>query len=171
MFNSLFNKTTNMRQFIATLVFLNFVITVHAQQLPEATESNGVVSNNSTQRAADGLIRHRVVMHMSSPDTMVWKGLMNNLKNMKTGWGDSVAIEVVVHGPGISMLVKEKTTQAAKIAAFSQQGVRFVACENTIRERKIDRASILPDAGFVPMGVGELVLKQEQGWSYMKVDF
>ena len=160
-----------MRQFFATLAFLTFVITVHAQQLPEATELNGVVSNNNAPSGADGIIRHRVVMHMSSPDTMVWKGLMNNLKNMKTGWGDSVAIEVVVHGPGISMLVKEKTTQAAKIAAFSQQGVRFVACENTIRERKIDRASILPDAGFVPMGVGELVLKQEQGWSYMKVDF
>lgn len=157
-----------MRQFIATLAFLTSVIAANAQQGSAAIGQNNVVDNNTGRQV---VVRHRVVMHMSSPDTLVWKGLMNNLKNMKAGWGDSVAIEVVVHGPGISMLVKEKTTQAAKIAAFSKEGVLFVACENTIRERKIDRASILPDAGFVPMGVGELVLKQEQGWSYMKVDF
>ncbi|MFN4313963.1 MAG: DsrE family protein [Chitinophagaceae bacterium] len=128
-------------------------------------------SASGTESRESDQIKHRIVMHMSSSDTLVWKGLMNNIKHLREGWGETVAIEVVVHGPGIAMLMKEKTTQRQKIGAFTKEGIVFVACENTLRERKIDKASIIPEAGFVPMGVGEIVMKQEQGWSYIKVGF
>lgn len=115
--------------------------------------------------------QHRVVMQVTSSDTLVWKSLMNNLKHLKAGWGDSVIIEVVVHGPGIDLLTKGKTTQQEKITQFTTMGINFMACENTIRERKIPKENIIPEAGFVKMGVGEIVMKQEQGWSYIKVGF
>ncbi len=110
-------------------------------------------------------------MQLSSNDTLAWKGLMNNLKNVKAGWGDSVSIEVVAHGPGIELLMKEKTTQREKIAAFTKMGIVFVGCQNTMREKNIQLASIIPEAGVVPMGIGEIVIKQEQGWSYIKAGF
>lgn len=115
--------------------------------------------------------QHRVVIQLSSNDTLVWKGLMNNIRNLKNGWGDSVTIEVVAHGPGIEFLVIGKTTQQDKIAYFKSKGVVFVGCENTLVERKISKDTIIPEAGFVKMGVGEIILKQEQGWSYIKVGF
>lgn len=115
--------------------------------------------------------RHRVVMQLSSNDTLVWKGLMNNLKNMKAGWGDSVQVEVVAHGPGVEMLMAGKTTQLEKIRQFRSMGIVFVVCENTLRERNIPRESILPESGFVKMGIGEIIIKQEEGWSYIKTGF
>lgn len=121
--------------------------------------------------AGSTTVQHRVVLQLSSNDTLVWKGLMNNIKNLKNGWGDSVSIEVVAHGPGIEFLMLGKTTQQEKIAYFRSKGVVFVGCENTLTERKISKESIIPEAGFVKMGVGEIILKQEQGWSYIKVGF
>ena len=118
-----------------------------------------------------GIVQHRVVLQLTSNDTLVWKGLMNNIKNLKNGWGDSVSIEVVVHGPGIEFLTKGKTTQQERIAYFKSKGVVFVGCENTLTERKIPKENIIPEAGFVKMGVGEIIQKQEQGWSYIKVGF
>ena len=115
--------------------------------------------------------KHFVVMHLSSNDTLVWKGLMNNLKNLKAGWGDNVQIEVVAHGAGIEMLMTSKTTQQEKITESKNKGIVFVACENTMRERKIAKDAFIAEAGFVPMGVGEIIMKQEQGWSYVKVGF
>ena len=115
--------------------------------------------------------KHFVVMHLSSNDTLVWKGLINNLKNLKAGWGDNVQIEVVAHGAGIEMLMTSKTTQQQKITEFKSKGIVFVGCENTMRERKIAKDAIIAEAGFVPMGVGEIIMKQEQGWSYIKVGF
>lgn len=117
------------------------------------------------------VVKHRVVMQLSSNDTLAWKGLMNNIKNLKNGWGDSVAIEVVAHGPGIDFLTKEKTTQQERIAYFKSKGVVFLGCENTLIERKISKESIIPEAGFVKSAVAEIILRQEQGWSYIKVGF
>jgi uncharacterized protein len=134
-----------------------FVITSVAQN------SKGVVPNSK--------VKHKVVIQLSSNDTLVWKGLMNNLKHLKTGWGDSVQIELVAHGFGIEMLMTAKTTQQKKIAEFKNMGIVFVACENTLREKNISKELIIPEAGFVPMGIGEIVNKQEQGWSYIKAGF
>jgi uncharacterized protein len=121
--------------------------------------------------AQSGTEQHRVVMQLSSNDTLVWKGLMNNIKNLKNAWGDSVSIEVVAHGSGIEFLIMGKTTQQERIAYFKSKGVVFAGCENTIAERKIPKESIIPEAGFVKSGVAEVVLKQEQGWSYIKAGF
>jgi intracellular sulfur oxidation DsrE/DsrF family protein len=124
-----------------------------------------------TQNSQLPFSQHRIVMQLSSNDTLVWKGLMNNLKHLKAGWGDSVIIEIVAHGPGLDFLTKGKTTQQEKIAHFKQMGVIFIACENTMMERKIPKESIITEAVFVRMGIGEIVRKQEQGWSYIKAGF
>ena len=120
---------------------------------------------------SSAIAQHRVVIQLSSNDTSAWKGLMKNIENLKNAWGDSVSIEVVAHSNGIELLVNDKTTQQAKIAYFKTKGVQFAACENTIRERKIPRETIIPEAGFVKSGVAEVILKQEQGWSYIKGGF
>lgn len=121
--------------------------------------------------AARVTAQHKVVMHLSSSDTLVWKMLMNNIKNVKATWEDKVAIEVVVNGPGINLLMKEKTNQLDKIINFKSQGVAFMACENTMKERNISKESIITEAGFVKSAAIEIILKQEEGWSYIKTGF
>ena len=114
---------------------------------------------------------HRVVLQLSSGDTLAWKGVMNNVKNMQQSWGDSAQITVVVHGPAIDFLRKDKTTQSDKITFFSQAGISFLACENSITERKVPRETIVPEAGFVKLGPGEVIRLQESGWSYLKAGY
>lgn len=111
---------------------------------------------------------HKVVIQLNTSDTLVWHGALKNISNLQTALGSSTQIELVAHGSGISILVDGKTTQKAKIAELAATGVLFKACENTIRERKIDRTTILMQAGTVPSGVAEVVLKQEAGWAYLK---
>ena len=111
---------------------------------------------------------HKVVVQLNTSDTLVWHGALKNISNLQTALGATTQIELVAHGAGISILVDNKTTQKAKITELAASGVLFKACENTIRERKIDRATLLPQAGTVPSGVAEVVLKQEAGWAYLK---
>lgn len=114
---------------------------------------------------------HKIVMQLSSNDTMVWKGLMNNLRNLKEGWGDSLQLEVVAHGPGIELLMQQKTTQLETIRKMKAKGIIFYACENTMKEKKIPVEAIILEANFVRMGIGHIVIRQEQGWSYIKAGF
>lgn len=85
----------------------------------------------------------------------MWKALMNHIKHLKNSWGDSVQIEVIAHGPGIEMLMATKTAQQKMIAEFKQMGVLFAGCENTLKQRNISKVDIIPEAGFVPSGIGE----------------
>ncbi len=111
---------------------------------------------------------HKVVVQLNTSDTLVWHGALKNISNLQTALGPNTQIELVAHGSGIGILIDGKTTQKTKIAELAASGVLFKACENTIRERKIDRATILTQAGTVPSGVAEVVLKQEAGWAYLK---
>ncbi|MHA8051938.1 DsrE family protein [Aquirufa sp. Wall-65K1] len=111
---------------------------------------------------------HKIVIQVNTSDTTAWHGVVRNIGNLQTALGPNTSIEVVAHGSGIGLLIDSKTTQKAKIAELAAKGVSFVACENTIRMNKIDKATILPQSGFVPSGVAEVVLKQEAGWSYLK---
>ena len=154
-----------MKKFLFAAIILLFINGVFAQS--KTVINSGAI--NVSDEVKNG--KHFVVIQLTSNDTLVWKGLMNNLKNLKTGWGDDVQIEVVAHSAGIEMLMTSKTTQQQKITEFKNKGVVFVGCENTMRERKITKDAIIAEAGFVPMGVGEIIMKQEQGWSYLKVGF
>jgi intracellular sulfur oxidation DsrE/DsrF family protein len=117
------------------------------------------------------VIKHQIVIQLSSSDTAAWKGLMNNLKHLKDKWGNSVQIEVVAHGPGIEMLMNAKTTQQIKIIELKNSGVVFAACMNTMKARNLTKDAILSEAIFVPSGVVEIVMKQEEGWHYLKTGF
>lgn len=148
----------------AMLIFLIVVsgTCVFAQQQPGST---------SAKSEAEKTVKHQVVIQLSSSDTMVWKGLMNNLKNLKEGWGETVEIEVVAHSAGIEMLMIAKTTEQKKITEFKNMGIVFVACQNTMKAKKLTKEEIITEAGYVPMGVGEIIMKEEQGWSYLKSGF
>ncbi len=111
---------------------------------------------------------HKVVVQLNTSDTLVWHGALKNISNLQSALGANTQIELVAHGSGISILLEGKTTQKAKIAELAASGVLFKACENTIRERKIDRSTLLQQSGTVPSGVAEVVLKQEAGWAYLK---
>jgi hypothetical protein len=50
-------------------------------------------------------------------------------------------------------------------------GVSFIACENSIIERKVPKESIVPEAGFVKLGLEEVIRLQESGWSYLKAGY
>jgi intracellular sulfur oxidation DsrE/DsrF family protein len=55
-----------------------------------------------------------------------------------------------------------------EIEALKAKGVNFVVCENTMKQRKIDKSKFIQSATYIPAGIIEIVEKQEQGWSYVK---
>ena len=114
--------------------------------------------------------QHRVVFQLTSEDTLVHKSLMKQLKNILTAAPDT-KIEVVCHGPGINMLVIDKTFVHDKIQQMKTKGVLFMACENTLKERNISKDKIISEAFFVPSALVEIITKQEEGWSYIKSGF
>lgn len=140
-----------MKKLIPLLAFLLSVNTGWMAQNPE---------NNAQPE-------HKIIFQLTSGDSLVHKQLMKQFNNILSV-APGTQIEVVCHGAGMDMLIKGKTLVEDKINLLAKRGVVFNACEFSIKERKIDRASILGIAGYVPAGILEIVSKQEKGWSYIK---
>lgn len=112
----------------------------------------------------------KVVFHLTTADTLAHKALVKQMANFLHA-APKARIEVVCHNNGIGFLQSAVTKQAAKIGELKALGVDFVACENTMRERKIKREELVAQCRTVPAGVVEVVMKQEAGWAYIKAGF
>jgi hypothetical protein len=113
---------------------------------------------------------HKIIFQLTTADTLAHKALMKQLGNIKLV-SPETKIEVVCHGPGLDMLLSNKTVVLKGIQAAKEKGVEFIACEFSIKERKLDKTIIISEAGFVPAGIIEIVTKQEEGWVYIKSGF
>lgn len=113
---------------------------------------------------------HKIIFHLASSDTLVHKALVKQISNVLDYW-KTAKIEVVVHNNGIGFMKKEEAKTAKEIHSLAEKGVVFAVCENTMKQRKLEKYQILPSATFVPVGIAEIVLKEEDGWSYIKAGF
>ncbi|HOY40264.1 MAG TPA: DsrE family protein [Chitinophagales bacterium] len=113
---------------------------------------------------------HKIIFQLTTNDTMAHKALMKQLNNITTV-APTTKIEIVCHGPGLEMLITEKSIVHQKIKQLSAIGVSFIACEFSMKERNVPQDKIIPEAGYVKAGIIEIVTKQEQGWSYIKSGF
>jgi uncharacterized protein len=112
----------------------------------------------------------KIVFQLTSDDTLVHKALVKQLNNALVA-APNAKIEVVCHNNGIEFLTTAKTKFAKNITELKAKGIEFAACENTLRDRKIMKTEVLPEAFFVPAGIIEVAIKQDEGWSYLKAGF
>lgn len=114
--------------------------------------------------------KHKVVFQLTSNDTLVHKALIKQIRNVQAA-APNTKIEVVCHNNGITLIQTAQSKQTAGVQELNKSGVDFVACENTMRERKIKREEILAECRTVPAGIVEIIDKQEKGWAYIKAGF
>jgi intracellular sulfur oxidation DsrE/DsrF family protein len=119
---------------------------------------------SATALAAD----HKVMFQVSDADQAKWNLALNNARNVQAELGKgNVDIEIVVFGPGIGML-KAESLVGNRVIDAAATGIKVVACENTMKAQKIERADMLSGIAYVPAGVVEIMNLQKQGWSYIR---
>ena len=112
--------------------------------------------------------KNKVVFQISDAEPAKWNLALNNVRNLQTELPDDESdLEVVVYGPGIGML-KGDSPIASRVADALKNSVKVVACENTMKGMKLTYADMLPNIGYVPAGVVELMRKQQQGYAYIR---
>lgn len=111
----------------------------------------------------------KVLFDLSSEGQESWNTLLNNVENVRAELGDESEFRVVLHGGGIHLIEKKKAFQVDRLNKLITQGVQFVGCENTMKRKNIKKSELIPNVGTVPAGLAELVRKQSQGWSYLKI--
>ena len=112
--------------------------------------------------------KERIVIQVSTPEPRMWNQALNYVENLQDLYGkDNVSIEIVALGHGIGVL-KLDSPLANRVADALKRGASVQACQVTMQRQKLEKADMLPDIGYVPAGLGEIVKRQKEGWSYIR---
>ncbi len=93
----------------------------------------------------------QTVVHVNSISPVRHGHGLRNIANVLKQEPDA-QIEVVCHSDGIKLVVEGESRHTEKVKELIGQGVRFIACENTMKEKKIPRDKLLPGVKTVSSG-------------------
>ncbi|MEK6663312.1 MAG: DsrE family protein [Pseudomonadota bacterium] len=112
--------------------------------------------------------KKKVVIQVSDADPKKWALALNNAANVQEDLGrENVEVEIVAYGPGLGML-KLESEVGDRVKSALDEGVKVVACENTMRKQKLSQGDMLPNLGYAKAGVVELMSKQAEGYAYIR---
>ncbi|HEU5117926.1 MAG TPA: DsrE family protein [Isosphaeraceae bacterium] len=123
---------------------------------------------NPAQARADQAEPLKVVVHVNFDGADRQAKGLKNVENLLKEAPDT-QVEVVCHGLGINLVVTAHSESAEAVQALISRGVQFSACENTMRQKSIQKEDLLPGVGTVPSGAAEVVRRQQRdGYAYFK---
>lgn len=112
---------------------------------------------------------YRVVFDLTSRDTLEQKAVLRWLKEVGTS-SPNAQMEVVMYGKGFELLMPERSAFIPGVKeAMKNPNVSFKVCAIALKNNSVAISQLLPGVEAVPDGIHELVMKQQDGWGYIKV--
>ncbi len=115
----------------------------------------------------------KMVIQVNSKDPVTQKMALNSAKNLKKMLGkDAVDVEVVVYGPGLS-LIKANSFSAEKITGLmADYDIKVSVCNGALKayakRHGGHELEIIKGVSRVPTGALRILELQEQGYAYLR---
>ena len=128
------------------------------------------VKGQSVQQSFTGAkatLKHYKALYMlDSNDPKTITGTLRNINNALEDQRlkGKLEVELIAFGDGVAVYEKSGTFEET-LKALQAKGVLLAECENTVRERHIDKNNLFPFISYVPSGNGEIIIRQSQGWA------
>jgi len=118
--------------------------------------------------AAKGHHEYGAIFHLDSGGDHAIKKTLNNIENLLNDprVKGHIHIELLANSKGYDVYVKNNGFEK-KLRHLQKEGVILAQCSNTLREKHIDRKDLYSFISMVPSGVGEITLRESEGWAYI----
>lgn len=112
------------------------------------------------------LDHYKALYIINSSDDKRVKGALRNINNALEDprLKGKLEIELIVFSDGVE-IYKKGSPYEETLKQLKSKGVILAQCENTLKERKIDKSALYPFISFVPTGNGEIILRHYEGWA------
>jgi intracellular sulfur oxidation DsrE/DsrF family protein len=111
---------------------------------------------------------YKVVFDLTSKDTLDHKALMRWVGEISNS-NPEAKLEIVMYGQGVHMVKQGGSpVEPLILKALENKNVSFLTCAIALKAQGIDKTQLLPGVGTVPDGIYEIILKQKEGWGYIK---
>ena len=112
---------------------------------------------------------YNVVFDLTSGDSTDHQSLIRWIRGISSANPDA-KLEVVFYGQSLNMIEKGKSAVEADVKELlARKAVSLKVCAVAMKHHGVKESDLLPNIGIVPDGIYELVVKQSEGWGYIKV--
>lgn len=116
---------------------------------------------------------NKIVYQLNKASAEYQEDIFNSISAMLSKYVDDISIVVAVWGPGIHLLAKNPKRPVSKL--FQQRvrsmaesyGVKFIACNNTMKTVGWTKADMLDFAQIEDFGAATVMRLQQQGYAYL----
>ncbi|HET6227865.1 MAG TPA: DsrE family protein [Bacteroidia bacterium] len=124
----------------------------------------GAILHSSAQQKP-----YNIVFDLTTSDTSTHQRVIRWINGILESHPDA-KIEVVFYGKALDMIVKNKSTVTGDVIKLgTDKKVTFVACEHAMKVFNVSKDQLLNGVTTVPDALYELVIKQAEGYGYIKV--
>ena len=110
-----------------------------------------------------------IVFDITTSDTATHQRLIRWVNGIASSYPDA-KVEIVFYGKALDMVVKDKSTVASDVIKLgTAKKVTFAACEHAMKVFNVGKDQLLNGVTTVPDALHELVIKQAEGYGYIKV--
>ena len=109
-----------------------------------------------------------VIFHIDEGGQATIKKTLTNVENLLNDprLKGKVQIELIANSKGFAVYVKNNGFED-KLKELQKEGVILAQCSNTLRELHVDRKDLYSFVSIVPSGMGEITLREAEGWAYI----
>lgn len=135
----------------------------------QTTDTTALAKNHDFAGAEATKKHYHAIYQLDNNDPKVVEKAIRNVNNALTDprLKGKVEIEVITFAAGTEVVLKgSKYEEALKDLVL--KGVIVAQCNNSLRERKVERSQVYDFVGVVPSGNGELIIRQADGWAVVK---
>lgn len=114
---------------------------------------------------------HQIIYQCNKSDPTYLGSILFSVGELIRKHGDNVEIVVACFGPGINLLNRSEVSPIPlelrqRASSLADYGVAFHACKNTMDSLNWTEKDLVDYARVVPIGVEDIMLLQEKGFSY-----
>ncbi len=110
---------------------------------------------------------YHVVFDITTKDTNTHKAVIRWCNEILSA-DPNAKIEVVYYAQSLEMVTKGKSVVPAEVSMLAGKNVTFGVCAVAMKKWNIDKSQLLPGVVTVPDGIYEILLKQKEGYAYIK---
>jgi intracellular sulfur oxidation DsrE/DsrF family protein len=142
-----------------TVGALTVVTLMAAAAAANASPFDGAVATKS---------HYGVIFQIDAGGNKAIKKTLNNIENIMNDkrLKGKVTVELIANSKGFDVYVKKNGFEN-QLLHLKKEGVILAQCANTLRELHVDRHDLYSFVHVVPSGMGEIAIREAQGWAYI----
>jgi intracellular sulfur oxidation DsrE/DsrF family protein len=113
------------------------------------------------------LKKYRVIFHID--EIIKSKLVLGNINNLIKDLGEkNLEIELLTNSEAVKLLLTDANIFSEELNSLKLKNVVFAVCANSLHQMGLDKDLLFDFCVIVPSGVGELVIRQTNGYTYIK---